>query len=136
MFRIKKIATYVYSAQQGKNPILEITSNMEIGDIAGGQLGDFYLITNCDKVVLNKNNKKIAKYIIKEERKHSETKNLPHPLIKINDLIGNQIIQSGRFKKRDAIKLKKVVYYKYMKSFSRDLKRSKKEFFYEKIIIK
>lgn len=109
MFRIKKLAGYVYQAQQDKIPVLEITSNMEIGDCAGGVVGDVYIITNCDKVVISRNDKKLVTYDIKEKAKNTEFVNLPHPLIKIDDLIGSQIEDSGKFTLKDSKKIKSLL---------------------------
>ncbi len=110
MFRIEKLAASVYKSQQEQYGVLEITSNMEIGDVAGGRTGDVYIITNCDEIKLYKNGVEILVIDVKKEaKKFKEFKHLPHPLIKLVDVIGNQLDNAGIFKGKDANRMKKVL---------------------------
>lgn len=111
MFRIDKLAASFFRAQQDKYPVLEVTSNMEIGDVNGGQVGTVYMITNCDEVNLYKNGKLINTFDIKAMKKDSEFKYLKHPPIVLDDIIGNQIIEENPFKmsKRACNKLKALL---------------------------
>ncbi|MEG1508997.1 MAG: glycoside hydrolase family 2 TIM barrel-domain containing protein [Clostridia bacterium] len=107
MFRIEKTAAYVYKAQQNDYPVLELTSNMEIGDTAGGKDGDVYMFTNCDTVNLYKNNELINTFDIKNEiSKNKNFKHMPHPPILLYDIIGNQIEKNEKYSVRDAKKIK------------------------------
>lgn len=106
MFRMDKLAAYVYKAQQDEYPVLEISSNMEIGDNAGGQVGEVYMFTNCDTINLYKNNVKINTFDVKELAKKSEFDKLPHPPIELYDIIGDQIEKLGKFSKHDCDLLK------------------------------
>lgn len=111
MFRIDKLAANTYKIQQKDIPVLEISSNMEIGDTAGGQVGDVYIFTNCDEVKMYKNGVLINTFDMNKERKKSEFKHLPCPPVVLKDVIGNQIENSEdyKFTPRDAKKMKKAL---------------------------
>lgn len=107
MFRVEKLAAYVYMAQQDKYPVLEITSNMEIGDNNGGMVGNVYMLTNCEEVKMYKNGVHINTFDIRKLAKESkEFKAMPHPPILLYDVIGNQIEKNTNMKPKDAKKMK------------------------------
>ena len=107
MFRVEKLAAYVYKSQQDKYPVLEITSNMEIGDNNGGMVGNVYMLTNCDEVRMYKNGVHINTFDIKELKKQSkEFRNMKHPPILLYDVIGNQIVNNTNMKGRSAENMK------------------------------
>lgn len=110
MFRNKKLAGIFYSSQQKKKGVLDIMSNMEIGDVAGGQTGPVLMITNCDTVKLFKNNQEIMTYDVKSLRtKSRKLKYLPNPPIEIRDIIGDQLEKLNRFSKKDANRIKNIL---------------------------
>lgn len=109
MFRMDKLAAYVYKSQQDNYPVIELTSNMEIGDNAGGQVGSVYIFTNCDTIKLYKNDLHINTFDVKELAKKSPWKYLPHPPIELYDIIGNQLEKSGMFKAKDCPKIKRFL---------------------------
>lgn len=112
MFRIPKLAAYIYMTQQENNKFIEVTSNMEIGDTDGGSVGSVYLLTNCDHVKMYKNNILINELDINElKKKQKDFKHIPNPPIKLYDIIGNQIEKSGRFgkNKRAAKQMKNIL---------------------------
>lgn len=111
MFRIDKLAANVYR-MQGKKPVLEISSNMEIGDVAGGQVGTVYMFTNCPTVRMYKNGVLINTFdMVEEYGKSKEFKNLPTPPVPLDDVIGDQLEKDEQYKfsKRDAAQLKKAL---------------------------
>lgn len=111
MFRIDKLAANVYR-MQGKKPVLEISSNMEIGDVAGGQVGTVYMFTNCPTVRMYKNGVLINTFdMIEEYGKSKEFKNLPTPPVPLDDVIGDQLEKDDQYKfsKHDAAQLKKAL---------------------------
>ena len=111
MFRIDKLAANVYR-MQGKKPVLEISSNMEIGDVAGGQVGTVYMFTNCPTVRMYKNGVLINTFdMIEEYGKSREFKNLPTPPVPLDDVIGDQLEKDDQYKfsKHDAAQLKKAL---------------------------
>ncbi len=110
MFRIEKMAAYLYKSQQDKYPVLEISSNMEIGDSAGGHVGNVYMFTNCDEIRLYKNGVYINTFDMAKERKKSEFKYLPYPPVILEDIIGNQLEhEEHNFTKNDAKRVKKAL---------------------------
>ena len=111
MFRMDKLAAYTYRAQQDYEPILQLSSNMEIGDVAGSNLGAIYIFTNCDEIKMYKNGALINTFDVKKEAQKSEFKYLPHPPIYLDDVIGNQIEKSGvrPFTKKEAARVKKAL---------------------------
>lgn len=111
MFRIDKLAANVYKIQQRDIPVLELSSNMEIGDNAGGQVGDVYLFTNCDTVKMYKNGKLINTLDMREEWNKSPFPHIPTPPVYLNDTIGDQLEhdETYRFSKKDADKLKRAL---------------------------
>jgi beta-galactosidase len=97
------MASYVYSSQREEEPILMISSSMNIGDHDGGDLGDIYAFTNCDYIELYKNHEFIKMF------SPSKTSALKHPPIVIDDFIGDQLEKNEGFSKRDAAVIKKVI---------------------------
>jgi beta-galactosidase len=82
-FRNPKLAAAVYRSQQEEEPVLEIGSDMDIGDYEAGRLGDVYAFTNADEVRLYKNDKFVQSFF------PEPSDGLPHPPIKIDDRIGH-----------------------------------------------
>ena len=89
MFRNPKLAAYVYSMQQEKEPVLMVSSTMDIGEHPGGNRGDVYILSNADSVKMYKNGRFLKEYFTKD----SEYENLAHGPILIDDYIGDAIIE-------------------------------------------
>ena len=89
MFRNPKLAAYVYSMQQDKEPVLMISSTMDIGEHPGGNRGDVYILSNADSVKMYKNGRFLKEYFTKD----SEYENLKYGPILIDDYIGDAIIE-------------------------------------------
>ena len=87
IFRNRKLAAFLYSAQQDKVPILALSSAMNIGEHPGGNVGEVYIITNADTVRMYKNDEFIKEYT----RDDSKLKNIPHGPILIDDYIGDTL---------------------------------------------
>ncbi len=111
MFRIDKMAAGVYKSQQDKIPVLELSSSMEIGEVAGCNLGEIYIFTNCEEIKLYKNNVLINTFNVKEKAAQSEFKYLPHPPFVLDDIVGNQIEENNTFNftPKDCLKVKKAL---------------------------
>jgi beta-galactosidase len=105
MFRIPKLAASVYSAQGTERPVLEISSNMEIGEYPGGLLRKVYAFTNCDAVDLYKNGTFIKRFA----RDEKLLPGLPKSPIPIDDLIGNRLHDQEPFSEKDADLLKEIL---------------------------
>lgn len=87
MFRNRKLAGYLYAAQQADTPVLEISSSMDIGEHPGGLMRDVYAITNADSVRLYKNGVFIKEFQADNTPYH----NMPHGPILIDDFVGSRI---------------------------------------------
>ena len=93
MFRNPKPAAAVYAMQQEKEPVLMVSSSMDIGDHPGGTLGKVYLFTNADSVKLYKNGEFISEF----KKEVSPFKNLAHGPILMDDLIGESLTKVEHF---------------------------------------
>lgn len=89
MFRNPKLAAAVYSIQQEDTPVLMVSSSMDIGEHPGSNRGDVYILTNADSVKMYKNDRFIKEYFTAD----SEWKNLKHGPIKVDDYIGDAILE-------------------------------------------
>ena len=82
IYRNAKPAAAVYASQGEGDPVLEVCSNMDIGDYPAGQIGDVYVFSNADEVALYKNDAFVTTLA------RSEYTALPHPPFVVNDTIG------------------------------------------------
>lgn len=89
MFRNPKLAAAVYAIQQEEEPILQVSSTMDIGEHPGSNRGDVYILTNADSVKMFKNGTFVKEYTQKE----SPYKYLKHGPIKIDDYIGGALAE-------------------------------------------
>ena len=62
MFRNKKLAAELYAVQDSKEPILRLSSSMDIGDHPATNRGRVYILTNADSVRFYKNDSFICEY--------------------------------------------------------------------------
>lgn len=103
MYRLPKYAAYVYSSQQDKTPVLEVLSTMNVGDYPMSLLSEIYVATNADYVKVYRGDYCLGTFYPNQKSK------LPHPLIKIDDFIGNQLIEREGFSRRDSERVKKIL---------------------------
>jgi beta-galactosidase len=105
MFRIPKLAAYVYASQQDKFPVMEISSSMDIGDHPGGFRGQVYIFTNCDYVKVYKNGKlKSVVYPNKKMFPH-----LAHAPMTPDDYLGDDLKTVENLKNLPANLLRDVI---------------------------
>ncbi|HBT18906.1 MAG TPA: beta-galactosidase [Clostridiaceae bacterium] len=102
-FRQKKLAAYVYAAQQRADPVLMVSSSMNIGEHPGGDLGTVYAFTNCDAVEVYKNDQFIKRY---ERKKDKGVFTVP---IAMEDFIGDRLEVEEGFSPKDAEKVKEIL---------------------------
>jgi beta-galactosidase len=95
-FRNPKNAAFTYASQGEKEPVLEPTSSMDIGDYPAGNIGSIYVLTNADEVKLYKND-----YYVKTF-KPKYTGGLKHPPIEIDDIVGDLLITQEGFPENKA----------------------------------
>jgi beta-galactosidase len=81
-FRNPKPAAYLYAAQQEKEPVLFLTSSMDIGDYPAGTIGESVVFSNADEVNLYKNGDFVTTV------HPGDYKGLPHPPLMLNDTVG------------------------------------------------
>ena len=102
-FRNPKLAASVYASQQDEEPILEISTSMDIGDYNAGNLPDFYAFTNADEVRLYKNDQFVSTF------SHSAYSGLKHGPIRIDDTIGTLLETNEHFSKEKAADIRKCL---------------------------
>lgn len=89
MFRNPKLAAAVYASQGEAHPVMELSSSMDIGEHPGCNRGDTYVFTNADSVRMYKNDRFIREF----DREASPYKHLAHGPIRIDDFIGDQLME-------------------------------------------
>ena len=99
-FRNPKLAAAVYASQGGEEPILTVSSTMDIGDSPAGQLGTVYVFTNAERVDLYKND-----VFVTTLHKSAWTA-LPHPPLAVDDTIGELLETQEHFDKSEAAALR------------------------------
>ncbi len=104
MFRNPKPAAYVYASQSDREPILEISSTMDIGEHPGGYIKDIMVMTNCDKVRLYK-----GAEFVREFYPSKRYACLKHAPIFIDDLIGETLEKHEKYTPKTAARIKKCL---------------------------
>jgi beta-galactosidase len=97
-FRNPKLAAAAYASQGEETPVLVLGTPMCIGDYPAGEIGEIWAFTNAEKVALYKNDKLVK--IFSPEPWNG----LPHPPVKVDDLIGQLLIsEEGITGKKEAL---------------------------------
>lgn len=89
MHRGEKLAAAVYKSQAEGEPVLEISSSMDIGEHPVGYLGTIYAFTNAQSVRVYKNDDYIGEFFPDREA----FPHLPHPPMPIDDLVGGLLVE-------------------------------------------
>ncbi len=105
MYRNPKMAAAIYKMQQSDDIFLDITSSMDIGEHPGTIAGRTYILSNADSVKMYKNDRFIKEY----RREDTEFANLKAGPIVIDDVIGDAIVKSGRYRPKVAEDIKLVL---------------------------
>ena len=105
MFRNKKLAADVYAVRQDEEPILTVSSSMDIGEHPAGNRGRLFVFTNADSVRFYKNDVFIREFTHAD----SPYKHLPRPPIEIDDFVGDQITENEDFQPRQAAMVKEML---------------------------
>ena len=105
MFRNAKPAAYVYSSLGSKEPVLEITSSMDIGEHPGSNRGKVYILTNLDSVKMYKNGSLLKEY----HPSDSPYKNLAHGPILIDDYVGSVLTEKENMSRKQAEDVKALL---------------------------
>lgn len=113
MFRNPKLAAAVYACEQEAEPVLELSSSMDIGEHPGCNRGRTFIFSNADSVKMYKNGKFIKEYRTSD----SPYKNLKHGPIVIDDYIGEELEKNEPFSKKQAGLLKEALNYVAMHGY-------------------
>ena len=102
MFRNPKLAAAVYASQSDGRTVCEVSSSMLIGEHPGGALGEVYVYTNADSIKLYKNDCYVTEFF--PDRKLYP--GMPHPPIKIDDLVGGMLHDQEGYNEKTAACIK------------------------------
>ena len=92
MFRNPKLAASVY-ASQGSAPVLEVGSNMDIGEHPACVRGNIWIFTNADSVKMYKNGELVKEYFPKNQH----FPHLKYSPILVDDFIGDAIVKNEKY---------------------------------------
>ena len=107
MFRNPKLAAAIYSSQ-GNEPVLEISSSMDIGEHPACIKGDIWAFTNADSLRVYKNDNLVTEY---SSTYNNRFRYLPHSPMLIDDFIGDSLEQGEDLKPRQVRLLKETLNY-------------------------
>ncbi len=102
MFRNPKLAAEVYHSQQENEPVLAVSSSMDIGEHPACVRNDTWIITNADSVRMYKNDVFIKEF----KASDSPFTRLAHGPILLDDYIGNRIKEGEHFTDSQAEQIK------------------------------
>lgn len=105
MFRNPKPAAQLYATQDSKEPILEISSSMDIGDHPATNRGRVYIMTNADSVRFYLGDSFIHEYT----HEGTDFPHLQYPPIEITDYIGDRIAENEDFAEKQAAYIKDIL---------------------------
>ena len=114
MFRNPKPAAYVYRANGAKEPVLFVSSAMDIGEHPTGNPGRVWIFTNADAVRMYKNDRLIKTYRPQE----SVYRKLKHPPIEIDDFIGDAMLEKEKFSTQQERQVRELLNYAARFGFS------------------
>lgn len=97
MFRNSKLAAAVYSSQSDALPVLEISSDMNIGEHPASVRGRIFAFTNADSVRFYKNGEYIS-----DLHPCEDFSALEHPPLELDDLVGERIKTGEGFSEKQA----------------------------------
>ena len=103
--QLEKAFGLPYLSKSNKNPVLAVSSSMDIGEHPGSNCGKTYIFTNADSVRMYKNDQ----FISELKKSDSEYRNLPHGPLLISDYIGDTLEKNEAFKPEVAKDLKKAL---------------------------
>ena len=105
MFRNPKLAASVYAVRRADEPVLEVSSSMDIGEHPASFRGRIYIITNADSVRFYQNDTFIREYTHAD----SEFTHLYLPPIEITDFIGDRLRAETGYSEEQADAIKAIL---------------------------
>ena len=115
MYRNPKPAAAVYAVEQDETPVLEISSDMAIGEHPASNLGKIYILTNADSVRMYRNGLLLHEYTHKD----SPFKHLRRGPILITDFIGPRLEREEGMPPKQARLVKDILNYSAVNGFAR-----------------
>ncbi len=115
MYRNPKPAAAVYAVEQDETPVLEISSDMAIGEHPASNLGRIYVLTNADSVRMYRNG------LLLHEYTHADSpyQHLRRGPILITDFIGPRLEQEEGMPPKQARLVKDILNYSAVNGFAR-----------------
>lgn len=104
-FRNPKLAAAVYASQQEATPVLEISTEMSIGDHAGGTITSIYAFTNAEKVNMYVNDQFVKSFFPDRQ----QYKGLAHRPVYIDDTVGERLAVGEGLDPKVADRIKTVI---------------------------
>lgn len=104
-FRNPKLAAAVYASQKDDIPVLEISTEMSIGDHEGGLIKSIYAFTNAEKINMYVNNQFVKSFFPNRD----VYRGLKHPPVLIDDTIGERLAIGEGFDPKIAERIKTVI---------------------------
>jgi beta-galactosidase len=105
MFRNPKLAACIYACEGSEEPVLEISSTMDIGEHPGCNRGETWIFSNADSVRMYKNDRLLKEY----HPGDSPYTFLKHGPILIDDFVGDIIRETEGWSKEKADKVKYIL---------------------------
>lgn len=113
MFRNHKSAAAVYAAEGAKEPVLEVTSSMDIGEQPASNRGKLFVLTNAQQVRMYRNGVLLHEYT----HEASPYRYLRHGPILITDFIGPRLEQEEHMPHKQAELVKEILNYSAVYGF-------------------
>jgi beta-galactosidase len=107
MFRNHKLAADVYASQGLREPVLSVSTSMNIGEHPAAFRGRVLAFTNADSVRMYRNGTLIREF----KPEDSAFPHLPHPPLEIDDFIGDEIREKEHFAPRQAEYITELINY-------------------------
>lgn len=105
MYRLPKLASFVFASLQNGKPIMEVATRMNRGDYSASTMEPLYCFTNMDYIKIYRNGELIGSF-------YPDKKGFPylkHPPIVIKELIGDLLINNEHFSPLDSKKVKEII---------------------------
>lgn len=115
MYRNPKPAAAVYAVEQDEVPVLEISSDMAIGEHPASNMGEIYILTNADSVRMYRNGLLLHEYTHKD----SPYSHLRRGPILISDFIGPRLEQEEGMNAKQAQLVKDILNYSAIHGFAK-----------------
>ena len=115
MFRNPKPAAAVYAVEQDEIPVLEISSELAIGEHPASNMGEIYILTNADSVRMYRNGLLLREYTHAD----SPYRHLRRGPILISDFIGPRLEQEEGMKAPQANLVKEILNYSAIYGFAK-----------------